>query len=374
MTARSGWNSTAFNAHHCIDDDCSYPKLHQLQDTISPFTRFSAMRNSRLAQRPLALHIQTSFNHLCSPADSNPHSCPHRSLYLHRLQDEIRTTAQHCNKQQPIRHLRFSATSATQLSTQELQELMQCLNDNFNMTSDNFSHYAIDINPSHTDWSTMGLLRAMGFNRVNIVVPDTHSSQPQLQSSLIQRSNTIEQIQHLVEAARTLQFRTIGIDLSYGLPQQTTAAFQRTLTEIIKLEPDRIHLHNTQRSAPEQGYSSAFSNTTYNTTIETMLYSAQQQLNQAHYSYLGMGHFAVADDDLSYAQEDGTLQHSIDGYSTSERCDIIGLGIAAVSQLGELFYQNTTDFNAYQNTEMQLAPARGLFCATNASLYTGKAL
>ena len=220
----------------------------------------------------------------------------------------------------------------------------------------------------------MGLLRAMGFNRVNIVVPDTHSSQPQLQSSLIQRSNTIEQIQHLVEAARTLQFRTIRLDLSYGLPQQTTAAFQRTLTEIIKLEPDRIHLHNTQRSAPEQGYSSAFSNTTYNTTIETMLYSAQQQLNQAHYSYLGMGHFAVADDDLSYAQEDGTLQHSIDGYSTSERCDIIGLGIAAVSQLGELFYQNTTDFNAYQNTEMQLAPARGLFCATNASLYTGKAL
>ena len=56
----------------------------------------------------------------------------------------------------------------------------------------------------------------------------------------VNRIQTEEQTRELVQAARDAQFKSISVDLIYGLPLQTVASFDATLSKIIDIRPDRI--------------------------------------------------------------------------------------------------------------------------------------
>jgi oxygen-independent coproporphyrinogen-3 oxidase len=64
------------------------------------------------------------------------------------------------------------------------------------------------------------------------------------------------------------------------------------------------------------------------------------KLTAAGYVYIGMDHFALPDDELSIALADGSLQRNFQGYSTRAGLDLIGLGMSAIGQVGELYVQN----------------------------------
>ncbi len=367
MLNTMGWSSKLFNLYHNLDKPySSYPRVEHFQQNISAFERFSALRDSRKAQRPLVLNVNIPFCanacYYCSKKNIVTKDRSRAAQYLQCLEQEIQTVAQHIASERNIEELHFGGGTPTFLNPVELRQLMRCLQDNFNITSNNFTHYSIDIDPRETDWSTMGVLRDIGFNRVNIEV---QGLDPKVQRA-INRLQTIEQTQAIVEAARTLQFRTVSISLIYGLPQQTTQSFSQAVEDVLQLAPDRISLqgyqHQPDKHPIQQRINAAELPSIAN--LEAMLKGTQLQLEQAGYRYIGMGHFALADDDFAYAQEDGTLQQGIQGYSTSANCDTLGFGVSAVSQLGNLYYHNSHDINSYQTAcrNQQLPPATGVLC------------
>ncbi len=367
MLNTMGWSSKLFNLYHNLDKPySSYPRMEHFQQNISAFERFSALRDSRKAQRPLVLNVNIPFCanacYYCSKKNIVTKDRSRAAQYLQCLEQEIQTVAQHIASERNIEELHFGGGTPTFLNPVELRQLMRCLQDNFNITSNNFTHYSIDIDPRETDWSTMGVLRDIGFNRVNIEV---QGLDPKVQRA-INRLQTIEQTQAIVEAARTLQFRTVSISLIYGLPQQTTQSFSQAVEDVLQLAPDRISLqgyqHQPDKHPIQQRINAAELPSIAN--LEAMLKGTQLQLEQAGYRYIGMGHFALADDDFAYAQEDGTLQQGIQGYSTSANCDTLGFGVSAVSQLGNLYYHNSHDINSYQTAcrNQQLPPATGVLC------------
>ncbi len=367
MLNTMGWSSKLFNLYHNLDKPySSYPRMEHFQQNISAFERFSALRDSRKAQRPLVLNVNIPFCanacYYCSKKNIVTKDRSRAAQYLQCLEQEIQTVAQHIASERNIEELHFGGGTPTFLNPVELRQLMRCLQDNFNITSNNFTHYSIDIDPRETDWSTMGVLRDIGFNRVNIEV---QGLDPKVQRA-INRLQTIEQTQAIVEAARTLQFRTVSISLIYGLPQQTTQSFSQAVEDVLQLAPDRISLqgyqHQPDKHPVQQRINADELPSTAN--LEAMLKGTQLQLEQAGYRYIGMGHFALADDDFAYAQEDGTLQQGIQGYSTSANCDTLGFGVSAVSQLGNLYYHNSHDINSYQTAcrNQQLPPATGVLC------------
>ena len=367
MLNTMGWSSKLFNLYHNLDKPySSYPRVEHFQQNISAFERFSALRDSRKAQRPLVLNVNIPFCanacYYCSKKNIVTKDRSRAAQYLQCLEQEIQTVAQHIASERNIEELHFGGGTPTFLNPVELRQLMRCLQDNFNITSNNFTHYSIDIDPRETDWSTMGVLGDIGFNRVNIEV---QGLDPKVQRA-INRLQTIEQTQAIVEAARTLQFRTVSISLIYGLPQQTTQSFSQAVEDVLQLAPDRISLqgyqHQPDKHPIQQRINAAELPSIAN--LEAMLKGTQLQLEQAGYRYIGMGHFALADDDFAYAQEDGTLQQGIQGYSTSANCDTLGFGVSAVSQLGNLYYHNSHDINSYQTAcrNQQLPPATGVLC------------
>ena len=370
MNNNTVWNSELFNEYHRLGKQyCSYPEPSSFQHDVSAFERFSALRNSRKSQRPLAINVNIPFCanacYYCTAKNIVTKDRSRSTAYLRSLEQEIRMVAQHISSKQPIEQLHFGGGTPTFLNPSELQQLMDCLKENFNINSNNFTQYSIDIDPRETDWSTMGVLRDIGFNRVNIEV---QGLDPEVQRA-INRLQSFEQTQAIVEAARTLQFRTISMSLIYGLPKQTAESFAQALAQILLLTPDRITLQSYKHQPDKHPIQNRINvnDLPDAASIESMLQQAQQQLSRAGYNYIGMGNFALADDDFASAQEDGTLQHNIQGYTTCSSGDTLGFGVSAVSQLGELYYHNNHDLNSYQSScnNQQLPAAQGLHCCVD---------
>ena len=344
----------------------SYPTAMQFTDQVSTFDLLHALRESRKASRPLSLYVHVPFcANICYYCACNKVITKDRGRaqpYLQRLEQEIRQVACHLDPRQTVEQLHFGGGPPTFLSHAELRQLMASLRENFTLLDDDSGDYGIEIDPREADWSTMGLLRELGFNRVSIGLQDLD---PQVQRA-VNRLQSLEETRAVIDAARTLQFRSINIDLIYGLPKQTPEAFAQTINEVISLQPDRLsvfnYAHLPERFMPQRRINT--SDLPSPAAKLEMLERTIAQLTAAGYRYIGMDHFALPDDELAIAQEEATLQRNFQGYTTHGHCDLIGLGVSAISQIGELYCQNDSDITQYQRTlaSGQLATARGLLC------------
>jgi oxygen-independent coproporphyrinogen-3 oxidase len=180
----------------------------------------------------------------------------------------------------------------------------------------------------------------------------------------VNRIQSFEMTRETVEAARGAGFKSVNLDLIYGLPLQTRARFARTLDQVLTLAPDRIALyhyaHLPERFKPQRRIDSAQVPDPQE-KVGIML-DAIERLQAAGYQYIGMDHFAKADDDLARAQLQGRLQRNFQGYSTRPDCDMLGLGVSAISKMGPTYSQNARDLDTYYDRlDHGLLPtARGL--------------
>ncbi|WP_028693789.1 oxygen-independent coproporphyrinogen III oxidase [Pseudomonas cremoricolorata] len=344
----------------------SYPTALQLHSEVGSFDLLHALRESRRAVRPLSLYVHMPFcANICYYCACNKIITKDRARaqpYLQRLEQEIQLIACHLDSRQTVEQLHFGGGTPTFLSHVELRQLMATLRQHFTLLDDDSGDYGIEIDPREADWSTMGLLRELGFNRVSLGVQDLD---PAVQRA-VNRLQSLEQTRTLIEAARTLQFRSVNLDLIYGLPKQTPEGFARTVDEVIQLQPDRLsvfnYAHLPERFMPQRRIDS--NELPAPAAKLEMLHNTIEQLTAAGYRYIGMDHFALPDDELAIAQEEGTLQRNFQGYTTHGHCDLIGLGVSAISQIGDLYSQNSSDLAIYQQSlsSAQLATQRGLVC------------
>src|SRR5208283_3507247 len=73
-----------------------------------------------------------------------------------------------------------------------------------------------------------------------------------------------------------------------------------------------------------------------------------EKLTSEGYLYIGMDHFARADDELAVAQRQKTLQRNFQGYSTRGGSDIYAFGMSAISQIPDAYWQNEKELPKYQ--------------------------
>ncbi|MCF5165598.1 oxygen-independent coproporphyrinogen III oxidase [Pseudomonas congelans] len=345
----------------------SYPTAVQFHTQVGAFDLLHALRESRKASRPLSLYVHLPFcANICYYCACNKVITKDRGraqAYLQRLEHEMQMLACHLAPGQVVEQLHLGGGTPTFLSHDELRRLMAQLRLHFNLLDDDSGDYGIEIDPREADWSTMGLLRELGFNRVSLGVQDLD---PTVQRA-INRMQSLEETRAIVEAARTLQFRSVNIDLIYGLPAQNPQTFSHTVDKIIDLQPDRLsvfnYAHLPERFMPQRRIEAADLPDAASKLL--MLERTVEQLGSAGYRYIGMDHFALPDDELATAQEDLTLQRNFQGYTTHGHCDLIGLGVSAISQVGELYSQNSSDLSEYLRLldGDQPATRRGLLCS-----------
>jgi oxygen-independent coproporphyrinogen-3 oxidase len=194
------------------------------------------------------------------------------------------------------------------------------------------------VDPRTVDADAIGELRSIGFNRMSFGVQDFD---PEVQAA-IHRPQSEEQTLGAIGAARRSGFRSVNVDLIYGLPKQTPESFNRTLARVVEARPDRVALYNYAHlpaAFPSQRRIAAADLPAPEMKIE-LFELAVERLRSVDYVYIGMDHFALPGDDLAAAQRQGRLHRNFQGYSTLRDADLVGVGVSAIGEMGSSYSQN----------------------------------
>jgi oxygen-independent coproporphyrinogen-3 oxidase len=281
--------------------------------------------------------------------------------YLRHLQREIALAANLFARRREVVQLHLGGGTPNFLRPDQLAELISTLKNHFSFSADlSRRDYSIELDPRFLQDGDIERLQGIGFNRVSLGVQDFA---PEVQRA-INRIQSVEQTLATIDACRASGMRSVNVDLIYGLPLQTVAGFTRTLETLLAVRPDRFaiygyahmpQLFKAQRQIASEQLPEA-------ATRLHLLQSAIEKLGSAGYQYIGMDHFALPEDDLSGALRSGTLHRNFMGYTTHADCDLLGLGVSAISHIGASFSQNARDVHAWEQAlqEGHLPVSRGL--------------
>jgi oxygen-independent coproporphyrinogen-3 oxidase len=200
------------------------------------------------------------------------------------------------------------------------------------------------VDPRTVDEARLRHIKSLGFNRISFGIQDLDTK---VQIS-INREQNYRQILDLIIISRMLGFKSINVDLIYGLPNQTLATFVSTLNKIIDLRPDRIALYSYAHM-PSLFKSQILmdENSIPNAEVKIIMFQdAIKLFIMSGYDYIGMDHFALPDDELSIAKKQGKLHRNFQGYTTN-LYETIGLGISSISQYQSHYLQNTKHIPDY---------------------------
>ncbi len=329
----------------------SYPTAVQFHGGVgeAEYRSLVEQSNRERASRPLSLYFHIPFcDTVCFYCACNKVVTKHRERaapYLERLFHEIELQGALFDPARTVDQLHWGGGTPTFISHDEMRALMQHTRARFRLHDDDRGEYSIEIDPREADRETIALLRELGFNRLSLGVQDFDAAV----QKAVNRIQSREETAAVMDAARGEGFKSISVDLIYGLPFQTVASFGRTLEQVIAYSPDRLSVFNYAHLPELFKPQRRINETDLPSPAEKLDILAQtiERLTAAGYVYIGMDHFARPNDELAVAQRTGMLYRNFQGYSTHADCDLVALGVTSIGKVANGYTQNVRDLEPY---------------------------
>jgi len=322
----------------------SYPTALEFDDSFTEQNLLTAIENSKSDK--LSLYIPIPFcAKLCYYCGCNKVITRHAhkaDQYIEYLSLEIIKRAP-LFKHYTVTQMHWGGGTPTFLNPEQILKLTDLIKANFNFAAE--GEFSIEVDPREIELSMLDTLKEAGFNRISIGVQDFNK---EVQVA-VNREQDEQFIFDLMAKAKAMGFVSTNIDLIYGLPHQTPETFAATMQRVLDLSPDRLSVFNyahlparfaAQRKIKDEHLPSP------KQKLE-MLHQTIETLTGAGYQYIGMDHFAKPDDELAKLQREGKLHRNFQGYTTQEECDLLGLGVSSISQIGDCYAQNQKDIRPY---------------------------
>ncbi|EKT57159.1 oxygen-independent coproporphyrinogen III oxidase [Providencia burhodogranariea] len=300
----------------------------------------------RYPENPLSLYVHIPFCHkLCYFCGCNKLVTRQKHKadeYLQVIEKEIIQRAA-LLRNRTVTQMHWGGGTPTYLDKTQVSHLVSLLKGHFHFADD--VEMSIEIDPREIELDMIDHLRSEGFNRLSMGVQDFNKEV----QVLVNREQDEDFIFALINRAKQIGFTSTSIDLIYGLPKQTPESFAFTLKKVIELSPDRLsvfnyaHLPNlfaAQRKIKDEDLPNAEQKL-------DILQETITTLTREGYQFIGMDHFAKPQDELAIAQREGVLHRNFQGYTTQGNCDLLGLGVSAISMLGDSYAQNQKDLKTY---------------------------
>ena len=256
--------------------------------------------------------------------------------YLDVLQREIEMVSAHADGALDVREIHFGGGTPTIIRPEEFSGLMRLLRQRYSVHRQ--ANISVEIDPRTLDPDMAAALGEGGVTRASLGV---QSFDPVVQKA-INRIQSEETTAGTVGALRRNGIESINFDLIYGLPHQTVASCRETVRAAVAMRPDRFAVF---------GYAHIPSFKKHQRLIdEKALPDAQARHDQAEaiaadlvcagYCRIGLDHFALPDDELAIAADNGRLRRNFQGYTT-DNCDaLLGFGASAIGRLANGYVQN----------------------------------
>jgi len=298
---------------------------------------------------PLSLYFHIPFcDTLCFYCACNKVATKNRAhavTYLMHLYQEIAMQGALFDYSRTVDQLHWGGGTPTFISHDQMRGLMEVTREHFNLHDDDSGEYSIEIDPREVQHDTIELLRGLGFNRMSLGVQDFDV---RVQEA-VNRIQTEAQTFAVLDQARKQGFKSVSVDLIYGLPFQTVNSFGKTVDKIVDAGPDRLsvfnYAHLPELFKPQRRINA--DDLPSPTEKLEILQSTIEQLTAAGYVYIGMDHFARPDDELAIAQRQGNLYRNFQGYSTHADCDLVAMGVTSISKVGNTYSQNVKQLDEY---------------------------
>jgi len=329
----------------------SYPTALQFDEKFNAADYERVALASNASGRPLSVYVHIPFcRSLCYYCACNKivtRNAERVRNYLVNLEREIDLQSALFSDSRQVEQLHFGGGTPTYLNQKQMWALMADLRQAFPFDESDHREFSIEVDPRAVQRNTIAQLADLGFNRLSLGVQDFD---PRVQKS-VNRMQSVEQVCKLVSDAQENHFRSVSFDLIYGLPHQTVQSFDRTLDLVLAIRPERLAIYNYAH-LPARFKGQRMINDADIPSPQTkleILHHTIDKLGTSDYEYIGMDHFALPNDDLVVAKRNGTLQRNFQGYSTHGGCDLIGLGVSAISRIGNSYAQNSTSTAEYES-------------------------
>jgi oxygen-independent coproporphyrinogen-3 oxidase len=290
----------------------------------------------------LSLYVHIPFCYYCG---CNKVITRHRGkadTYLEYLAQEIALQAP-LFTDYTVKQLHLGGGTPSFLTHKKITTLANLLKEKFSFSD--VLEMSIEIDPREIEMNLAEHLFSLGFNRLSLGVQD-------LDLKVQEAINCVQSTQFIgdfIGHAKAVGFKSINIDLIYGLPHQTLENFAKTLDKAHEWDVDRISLfsyaHIPSRFAAQRKLCDEWLPNTEE-KFALMKLAIETLCNYGN-DFIGMDHFAKPNDELSIAQGNGTLYRNFQGYTTKGGCDLLGLGVSSISAIGNSFSQNIKDLKAY---------------------------
>ena len=273
--------------------------------------------------------------------------------YIQYLIKEMDLLLPHIGMKKNAGQMHWGGGSPNSLLPEQISRLGREINKRFELSRD--AEIAVEIDPRGLSFEHMDAFKKIGFNRFSMGIQDFNIKV----QKAINRIQSEEITWNALKWGRRLGFKSINIDLIYGLPYQTVENFAYTLKKVIQMAPDRIAVFNfayMPDMIKRQRMIDPASIPPGEIKLELLKLSIDT-LTEAGYIYIGMDHFAKPEDELAHALENRTLYRNFQGYSTHAGLDLYGLGMTSISQLSDIYIQNYKTLRMYyQQLEKDTIP------------------
>lgn len=211
----------------------------------------------------------------------------------------------------------------------------------------NDASFSFEAHPANTTKEHLQTLYNLGFKRLSLGIQDFDAHV----QFIINRQQTVQDVQQVMDAARHIGYESINFDLIYGLPMQNIETVRHTIALSLAMSPDRISFYSyahvpwikpgqrrfTEHDLPEG-------------EDKLNLYKlGKEMIQEAGYKDVGMDHFAKVEDALFVASEDGSLHRNFMGYADRYTPLMIGLGVSSISDAWTAFGQNVKTVEEYHS-------------------------
>jgi len=263
--------------------------------------------------------------------------------YIRYLKNEIDLLRTFIRTDRKVVQLHWGGGTPTHLNPDEIIDLVSFINKSFEIRPG--AEEGCEIDPRGLTKEHLEALRSGGFNRISMGVQDFNDKVQRA----VNRLQPEEMTRQVVNWVRELGFKSINLDLMYGLPFQSLETFEKTLSATIDISPDRIAVFNYAHVPWMKKHMALIKPEDLPLPEEKLqiLKMTIEKLTSAGYVFIGMDHFAKPEDELAVAQRNKKLYRNFQGYSTHPGTDLYGMGITSISQIGRSYSQNLKKEHEY---------------------------
>ena len=297
----------------------SYPPATEFTEKVGEAEYRKKLIESNDEGRPLSLYFHIPF------CESGCYYCgcniiiSHRKgieiPYLQRVYKEMDMLSRLLDPSREVDQLHWGGGTPNYLDAEQIKAFMDEIKKRFTFSRD--PEVSIEIDPRYATRDQLEAIKEAGFNRISMGLQDLDE---RVQRA-VNRVQPYSLMKEVIGNIRSLGFKSINIDLIYGLPYQSVDSFAKTVDKVIELSPERVAVYSFAYVPWVKPIQKHIDPSTLPSPEEKLkiLGMVIERFQEAGYQYIGMDHFATRGR-AGGSSEGGKTMEKLSGLHNEKGC------------------------------------------------------